>query len=162
MPGYVESVSASCSARRCSSARQEFIGSLVYYARAVDPSLLVAIGTIVCARSRIEATARVVTQLLTYCATSSNSTIRYPTIDSDASYLSELKARSRAGGNYYLISAPKDPTKPPDPPHDSAIHTLSNIMQTVVFSAADGELGSHFLNGKDGAILRTALDMSHP
>jgi hypothetical protein len=57
-----------------------------------------------------------------------------------------------------------DPTKAPNPPHNGAIHTLSNSMTTVVSPAAEAELDSTFLNGKDGTILRTTLlhDMGHP
>jgi hypothetical protein len=84
-------------------------------------------------------------------------------IDSDASYLSEIRARSRAAGHYYLSSAPQNPANAPDPPLNGAIHTLSQITTTVVSSAAEAELGSTFLNGKDVAMLRTTLhDMGHP
>jgi hypothetical protein len=130
---------------------------MLHYARAVDSTMLVAIGTIASAQSKgTEATARPVTQLLKYCATHPDATIRYHAsdmellIDSDSSSLSEVKSRSRAADYYYLISAPKDPTNAPNPPHNGAIHALSQIMAIVVSSAAEAELGSTFLNGKEG------------
>ena len=53
-----------------------------------------------------------ITHFLDYSATNPSAIIQYKArnmilhIDSDASYLSEPKARSRTGGNYYLISLP--------------------------------------------------------
>eukprot|EP00978_Attheya_sp_CCMP212_P012409 scaffold30905_cov98-Attheya_sp.AAC.1 len=62
-----------------------------------------------------------------YAATNQEATVRYHASDmclhihSDASYLSEPKARSQANGHYFLSSAPIDPSKPPSataiPPH---------------------------------------------
>jgi hypothetical protein len=89
-------------------------------------------------------------------------------VHSDASYLSELKARSRAGGIFFLSDTPADPTKAPDPnseppPFNGAIHVHSSIMQAVLSSATEAELGALFYNGKDAAMLRTTLeDMGHP
>eukprot|EP00957_Ditylum_brightwellii_P140292 10689963-Ditylum_brightwellii.AAC.1 len=57
---------------------QAIIGTLLYYARQVDPTMLVAIGTIAEAQSKgTEATAKVVEHLLDYCASHPNATIRY-------------------------------------------------------------------------------------
>eukprot|EP00957_Ditylum_brightwellii_P016268 1223514-Ditylum_brightwellii.AAC.1 len=70
----------------------------------MDPTLLVAIGTIAAAQSKgTKATANVVEHLLDYCASHQNMTIRYTPsnmllkIHSDALYLSVPEARSRAG-----------------------------------------------------------------
>jgi hypothetical protein len=54
-------------------------------------------------------------------------------IHSNASYLSEAKAQSRAGGTFFLISKHHDPSATPSPtatppPYNSAIHTISSIM----------------------------------
>ena len=49
---------------------QEIIGVLLFYARAVDSTMLVALGTLASAQSKgTEATAQAATQLLNYCAT---------------------------------------------------------------------------------------------
>jgi hypothetical protein len=49
---------------------QEIIGTLLYYARAVDPTMLVALGTLASAQAnRTKATVTAVTQLLNCCAT---------------------------------------------------------------------------------------------
>jgi hypothetical protein len=52
------------------------IGTFLYYARQVDPTILVAIGTIAAAQSKgTEATAKAVEHLLDYCASHPNTTI---------------------------------------------------------------------------------------
>eukprot|EP00957_Ditylum_brightwellii_P001591 124435-Ditylum_brightwellii.AAC.1 len=57
---------------------QAIIGTLLYYARQVDPTMLVAIGTIAVAQSKgTEATAKAVLHLLYCCASHPNTTIRY-------------------------------------------------------------------------------------
>ena len=92
----------------------------------------------------------------------------YLHIHSDASYLSESKARSRAGGIFFLSSRPSDPTKTPEPtatlpPFNGAIHIVSSIMKAVLASATEAELGALFYNVKDSVMLRTILtEMGHP
>jgi len=82
-------------------------------------------------------------------------------LDSDASYLSVSKARSRAAGFYFLTSLP--PTSDAALPINGAIHVLCHIMRNVVSSAAEAELGALFLNGKDACPLRIALtELGHP
>jgi hypothetical protein len=120
--------------------------------------MLVALGTIASAQSTgTEATMQAVTQLLNYCATHPDATIRYSAsgmhlhIHSDASYLSELKARSRAGGNFFLSTAPSHPhaipnPDSPSPPHNGAIHTHCSIIRAVLASTTEAELGALFFN----------------
>ena len=154
---------------------QEVIGTLLYYARAIDSTLLVPLGTLASAQSNgTEATARAVTQLLNYCATHPNATVRYHASDmilhvhSDASYLSEAKARSRAGGYFFLSSLAADTTTAPDPnsvppPINGSVHVHCSIIQSVMASATEAELGALFYNAKDAAMLRTTLlEMGHP
>jgi hypothetical protein len=78
---------------------QQITGTLLYYARSVDPTMLPAIGTIAAQQAHgTEATAAAVTHLLDYTATHPNATIRYQASDmilkihSTASYLSETQA----------------------------------------------------------------------
>eukprot|EP00978_Attheya_sp_CCMP212_P027615 scaffold92921_cov81-Attheya_sp.AAC.2 len=88
---------------------QEIVGTLLYYGRAVDSSMLVALGSLAAA-SNTKAQAQTITHLLNYCATKTEATVHYSASDmslkihSDTSYLSEPKARSRAGGYFYLSS----------------------------------------------------------
>ena len=81
-------------------------------------------------------------------------------IHSDASYLSEPKARSRLGGTFFMGTAPKDgvPIQLNGP-----ILVLANICKFVVASAAEAELGALFYNCQDGTILRLTLEeLGHP
>jgi hypothetical protein len=80
---------------------QQVCGTFMYYAIAVYPMMLVALGTIFAAQSNaIDHTATAVVKLLNYAATNPDAVIRYKVsgttlyIHSDASYLSEPKARS--------------------------------------------------------------------
>ena len=66
------------------------------------------------------------------------------------SYLSVPKARSRAGGHYFLSSMPVDPTKPPSNnlPLNGPILNISQIMKNVMSSAAEAETVACFLGKK--------------
>jgi hypothetical protein len=91
----------------------------------------------------------------------------YLYIHSDASYLSEASASSRAGGILFLSQRPTDPSKPPaptviPPSQNGAIHIISTIMRNVMASAMEAELGALFHNARDGIPLRTTLiEMAH-
>ena len=87
----------------------------MYYARAVDITTLVALSSIAAEQAQAtEQTEQHVHTLLDYLATHNNATIRYVASDmvlnihSDASYLSEPRARSRLGGTYFMGSLPKN------------------------------------------------------
>lgn len=162
---------------------QEIVGVLLYYARAVDNTMLVALSAIASA-PHSEAAATAVTQLLNYAATHPDATIRYTSSDmilhvhSDASYLSEPGAKSRSGGYFYLsdklpvtaTTATSDMITPSSPPTlltlptmNGSIHTPATILRVVVASAAEAELGALYYNAKEAAWLRTSLqDLGHP
>ena len=76
-------------------------------------------------------------------------------IHSDASYLSEVRARSRTAGHFFLGSVPR---KYETIPLNGAIYFHSGIIKFVVTSAADVEQGDLFLNAKEGKILQTILE----
>jgi hypothetical protein len=137
--------------------------------------MLVALGSISSAQSHgTEATMDAVTHLLNYAATHPDAIVRYTASDmtlhchSDASYLSEPRARSRVGGYFFLSDTPLDSTTAPDPngtppPLNGPVHINSTILKAVVSSAAEAELGALFYNTKDAAMLRTTLtDLGHP
>jgi hypothetical protein len=86
---------------------QQVVGALLYYTRAVDPTIMMAISSLASQQSTAtEETETNKTQLLDYCATNSNATIYYKTsemilyIHSNAGYLNEPKERSRVGGHF--------------------------------------------------------------
>jgi len=152
---------------------QEIIGVLLYYARMVDMTLLVSISTIASQQSQAtEATLTATTRLLNYCATHPNATVRFKASDmilhivSDASYLSASGARSRVGGYFFMSQLPShSPPLPTDPPtpFNGPVLVNSTIIQAVLSSAAEAELGALFYNAKDGCMLRNTLaDLGHP
>jgi hypothetical protein len=154
---------------------QEVLGTFLYYARAVDSTMLAAIGSIATQQaSATQSTLRAVTQLLDYAASHPDAVIRFKAsgmilhVESDASYLSETKARSRVAGYHYLSDAPRDPTKPPapdalPPPLNGAINVPCKILREVLSSAAEAELGGLFHNGKEAVPERITLEeLGHP
>ena len=64
----------------------------------------------------------------------------------DASYISDPGVRSRISGHYFLSNNSTDPTKPPltDSPLNGPIHTVFNILNNVMASAAEAEIGDTF------------------
>ena len=90
---------------------QGIIGSLLYYARAIDNTMLTAINEISAIQSKpTQKTLQAITKLLDYASTYPNTTIRFYSSDmvlyaeSDAAYLVQPNARSRVAGFFYLSS----------------------------------------------------------
>jgi hypothetical protein len=113
---------------------QEITGTLLLYARAIDCTMLVALGTLASNQSKgTHATAQYLTQLLNNASAYLDATVRYTASDmylhihSDASYLSEAKARSRAGGTstQNLTIHQLHPVPPPHLHHTTAPSTPS-------------------------------------
>ena len=145
---------------------QQIVGSILYYARAVDMTVLMALSTI--AIEQTKATAKTMAkcvQLLDYLAYHSDAKVRFYASDmimnihSDASYLSEGKARSRTCGHFFMGWMPVDgePIR-----INGAFHVSTNVIRFVVASAAEAELGALFHNCQTGIIFRSILeDMGH-
>ena len=146
---------------------QQVVGTLLFYARAIDSTIRVALSAIASAQTKsTQATAQAVTDLLNYCATHPDASIRYTAsnmilnVHSDASYLTEKEAHSRAGGHYFMGPLP---TKHALAPHNGAVHTVCGILKHVMSSAAEAELGALYINGREATVLRqTLLDMGYP
>jgi hypothetical protein len=105
-----------------------------------------------------------VNQLLDYCATHPTAILRFHgsdmvlNIHSNAGYLNEAKARSRAGGHFSLGNHPNKP-----PVRNGAILNPTGILKHVASAASEAEYGALFVNGKEGAIIRQTLsDMGYP
>ena len=93
---------------------QAIVGTFLYYARAIDDNGLVSlnsIGTQQSAAPTLDTKAKT-QHLLDYLSTHHTHTLRYNAsdmilhIDSDAAYLVEPKAKSRAGGYFLSIHSP--------------------------------------------------------
>jgi hypothetical protein len=143
---------------------QEVIGTILYYARAIDNTMLVALSSLAAAQSKgTKATAKACARLLNYAATHSDAVIRYKAsemilhIHSDASYLSEPHARSRVGGFFFLGDTSDRPQI------NGSILVVSKIMNNVLASAAEAEVGGLFVNGQEACPIRTTLEeMGYP
>ena len=133
---------------------QRIIGKFYFYARAVDHTMLVALGELATKQT-----------LGTASVTHPDASIQYHTsgmvlhVDSDASYLSVSKVRSRVGGLHYLSSFSENLKKPPvkTPLLNEPSHVVCTIMKNVMASAVEAEMGVLFINGQEVMILRTIL-----
>ena len=149
---------------------QEVVGTFLYYTRAIDATMIVALGCLAAAQTKgTEATAQAITQLLNYAATHSDAILRFQASDmylhvhSDASYLSESEAHSRIAGFFFLSDQPKNPSVAPSPnavppPVNGAVLVLSNILKAVVSLATEAEMGGVFYNAMEATLLRVALE----
>jgi hypothetical protein len=131
--------------------------------------MLTAIGEIATQQaSATKFTLCAITQLLNYAATNPEATIRFHAsdmilyVESDASYLSVSKARSRAAGFHYLSGKVNNPATH-QPPLNGPVNILCKILKNVLSSAAEAELAGLFLNGKEAVPERITLDeLGHP
>jgi hypothetical protein len=146
---------------------QEITGTFLYYARAVDNTMMMPIGSIATSvsTSSWKDLQHRINHFLDYASTHPDAFIRYSASDmtywihTDASYLSESKARSRAGGYHYLSDTPTFPIKSTDPlpKHNAPILINSKIIDAVMSSAQEAETGAGFLNAKDAIPIRNTL-----
>jgi hypothetical protein len=143
---------------------QTVTGSVLYYARAVDPTVLVPLNDIATEQTKAtEKTQAATNQLLDYLATHPYATIRYHASDmilhihSNASYLSVSKNRSRLGGLFFCGNKP-----PQEDTLNGSILNVASVIKNVVASAAESEVGACFQNAQSGAPLRVTLtEMGH-
>jgi hypothetical protein len=142
---------------------QDIVGTLLYYAWAVNPTLLAALSTIATRQAKgTQAIADKCHQLLDYVATHPNAGLCYHAcnmilaVHTDASYLSETGGRSRAAGHFYLTNQNDKDF------NNRAVLTLSSIIKHVMSSASEAELASLYYGCKIAAPLRTTLkEMGH-
>jgi hypothetical protein len=138
---------------------QKVTGSVLYYARAVDPTVLMPLNDIAAEQTKAtEKTQAATNQLLDYLATHPDATIRYHASDmilhihSDASYLSVSNARSRLGGLFFCGDK-----SPQQDNLNGSILNVASVIKNVVASAAESEVGACFRNAQSGAQLRVKL-----
>jgi hypothetical protein len=138
---------------------QKVTGSVLYYARAVDPTVLMPLNDISTEHTKAtEKTQASTNQMLDYLATHLDAAIRYHAYDmvlhihSDASYLSVSNARSRLGGLFFLGNKlPEQETL------NGYILNVAAVIKNVVASAAESEVGACFHNAQSGARIRATL-----
>jgi hypothetical protein len=143
---------------------QSVTGTLLYYARAVDPTLLVPLSAVATQQSApTEQTKELVHQLLDFCATQEEAVLTCTAsgmilaMHSDACNLNEQKARSCVGGHFFLS------TNNSSPPNNGAILNTVHIIRAVMSLAAEAELGALFINAKEAVCIHHMLTkMGHP
>jgi len=98
-----------------------------------------------------------------YAATHQDAIITYRAsnmvlvVHSNASYLSEPKAQSRAGGHFFLSSDTKDPA------NKGAVLNIAQLIKAVMSSAAEAELGALYINAREAVPQRQLLEeMGNP
>ena len=152
---------------------QEIVGTFRFYADAVDSTMAMPVSSLSTDTNNLEKSElnRRKKQFLDYAATHPDAKLKYTAsgmhlwAHTDASYLSESKARSREGGFYYLSSKPSLPILPTDPPPplNGAIAVKSKIIDAVMSSVQEAETGAGFYNAKELLPLRQTLEeLGHP
>ena len=150
---------------------QAVVGSLLYYARAIDGTLLPALNEISAKQANPTiATEKKVDHLLSFVQHHhKNVKLRFHAsdmclhIDSDAAYLVMPGARSRLAGYHYLSNYPSNPPTTTPIPLNGAVLIECRTIRHVVASAAEAETAGLFYNAQSGLILRQILeDLGHP
>lgn len=143
---------------------QQILGTLLFYGRAVDATILVRISKLSSHQSHATAADLSAAEtVLAYLARYPSASIRLHACDmrlivhSDASFNSETGARSRTGALFYLGDYDDD-TKVNGP-----VLCLVAILHLVVASAAEAEYGGLFAAGQTATSLRHSLqDLGYP
>jgi len=132
---------------------QHLCGKFLFLGRAVDSTLLCPISAIALQAAKpTEDTMEQTLQLLDYTATQEEAVLTYSTSDmklavhSDASYLSEPQARSRAGGHFFLSN------KATIPANNGAMLNIAHIIKHVMTSATEAELAALYIMAREACI----------
>jgi hypothetical protein len=143
---------------------RSIVGVFQWYARGVDPTILPALSVIASRQSTAtEHVEELVLRLLNYLVRYPNAKIVYHASDmilcahSDASYLCESMARSRAGGVIFFGYL-SDGVTP-----NGSIECMSVILSTIVASVGEAEYAAIFKVAQLCENLRLiCLDLGHP
>jgi len=77
-------------------------------------------------------------------------------VHSDASYLFEPKAKSRAGGHFFMS------TNTEIPPNNGAILNIAHIIKHIMTSATEAELAALYMMAREVVYMRIILEeMGH-
>jgi hypothetical protein len=148
----------------CKQRIQEIIDSLLYYARAVDNKLLVALSAIAARQAKATfATKQAVNLLLDYVATYPNNGIVYQAsimilgAHADAGFLNETNSCSRAGAHIYLSE------DEPFPCSNGAVLSITQIIKFVMALTAESKLAALFVTAREMIPhCQTLIDMGWP
>ncbi len=129
---------------------QEVISTFLYYARCIDSTMLPALESLATQQANpMQNIKKLVHQFLHYATTHPNAIITYQASDmvlvghSDASYLLETNACSRAGRHFFMSNNDAIPS------NNGAILTISQIIKAVMSSAAEEEIRALYINCRE-------------
>eukprot|EP00804_Cyclotella_cryptica_P008147 CCRYP_004624-RA/>CCRYP_004624-RA protein AED:0.13 eAED:0.13 QI:0/0/0/1/0/0/3/0/1209 len=138
---------------------QKVNGKFLWYGRAVDPTTLVPLSALMSQQSKpTQNTLEKSQHFLDYMATQEPAVLTYRKSDmilavhSDAGYLNEQNARTRAGGHHFLSE------DVPLPPNNGAIHNIAEIIKAVMSSAAEAETEALYFNARKAVEERNILE----
>ena len=101
-------------------------------------------------------------QLLYYVATEEEAVLTYHASEmklaahSDASYLSEPKTKSRAGGHFFLSSETTIPA------NNGVVLNIAHIIKHVMTSATEADLAALYIMAREAVYIRIILEeMGH-
>ncbi len=142
---------------------QRVVGKFLYYARAIGNTMLHALSSIARAATKgAKATEDAAQHLMGYAYSNPDAQTKFRASDmiiqgdSDAAYLVEPDARSRAGGFHFLGN--KEHTM-----FNGPIHVLAKTIKAVMASAMEAEMKALFMNAQLLVEYRQTLeDMGHP
>ena len=149
---------------------QIIASTFLYIVRAIDHTMLVALNEIGSEQALPTTdTIQKTKMLMDYMATQPDAVIQFHAsdiclhIDSNAAYLVQPKARSRAAGHFCLSDNPPSDNTRPTPSPNGPVITKCQTIRTVMASAAEAETGEIFINSQQAIPIRTALtNMGHP
>jgi hypothetical protein len=146
---------------------QQIARSFLYYARAVDSTIFMALSAIVSQQAApTEDTCNHINQFLHYMSTHPNAKIRYRVFDmilnvhSNALHLSAPNVHSHASSYFFLSRTPCNGSPIQI---NGAVHVTCTILKLVAASVATEELGALFLNAQETKVIRLVLEeLGHP
>ncbi len=138
-------------------------GKFLFLGRAIDSTILCPVSTIAAQSSQpTEETMLHTQQLLDYLASQEEAVLTYNAsnmilaVHSNASYLSEPKARSCAGGHFFLSS---DTTIPAN---NGAVLNIAHIIKHVMSSASKAKLAALYIMAREAVNICIVLEeMGH-
>ena len=142
---------------------QQVCGKCLFLGQAVDSTLLCPISAIPSQAAKpTKDTMEQTLQLLDYIATQEEAVLTYSASDmklavhSDASYLSEPQACSRAGGHFFFSN------KATIPANNGAVLNIAHIIKHVMTSATEAELAALYIMAREAVYIRIVLtEMGH-
>jgi hypothetical protein len=143
---------------------QEVTGVFLYLAQADNLMMLTALSANASKQAApTEKTMQKCLQFLDYTASQKVAIVTYRVsntrlvIHSNALYLLEPKARSRAGGHMFMAG------KEDIPINNGAVLNISRIIKSVMSSATEAKLGALFIDTKTAVSMQhTPEEMGHP